>query len=68
MGKGRERRTPGSNGDPPPSTFASPLQYDQAFEDSPLVQMSTLTYETSQGTELASPPPVLECNVPQSWS
>uniref|UniRef100_A0A452SUT8 Uncharacterized protein n=1 Tax=Ursus americanus TaxID=9643 RepID=A0A452SUT8_URSAM len=25
-------------------------QYNQPFEDAPLVQMSTLTYETPQGT------------------
>lgn len=31
------------------------LQYNQPFEDAPVVQMSTLTYETPQGTE--SPPP-----------
>ena len=30
-------------------------QYNQPFEDAPLVQMSTLTYETPQGTE-SSPP------------
>lgn len=30
--------------------FLSP-QYNQPFEDAPLVHMSTLTYETPQGTE-----------------
>lgn len=29
------------------------LQYDQPFEDGPVVQMSTLTYETPQGTSQA---------------
>ncbi|MEJ1288717.1 hypothetical protein NN561_019751 [Cricetulus griseus] len=29
-------------------------KYNQPFEDDPLVQMSTLTYETPQGTEPSS--------------
>lgn len=30
-------------------------QYNQPFEDAPLVQMATLTYETPQGTEPSLP-------------
>lgn len=34
----------------PEGTPLSLPQYNQPFEDAPLVQMSTLTYETPQGT------------------
>lgn len=38
-------------------------QYNQPFEDAPLVQMSTLTYETPQGTESSPPSEYLQLRV-----
>lgn len=42
-----------AGGNPTPSRLTSSPspQYNQPFEDDPLVQMATLTYETPQGTE-----------------
>lgn len=39
----------------PDFTPLSLLQYNQPFEDAPVVQMSTLTYETPQGMESPLP-------------
>lgn len=64
--RGRGRSCGGGRVSPPPRSGApgslgpdvmplALLQYNQPFEDAPVVHMSTLTYETPQGTE--SPPP-----------
>lgn len=56
-GRGGEDAAGGrAGGNPAPwgLTGSPSPQYNQPFEDDPLVQMATLTYETPQGTEPSS--------------